>query len=176
MRGVRAGDRSAFEELYRRHAQRVFSYLWRLTGDETAAADLRQEVFFRFWLARDQWHDGGAVAGYLIRTARNLSLNARRHERVREHWDRLQSSTPSTAPPPDLLLSRSEIAERVRSAILALPPRPREVFSLKRDAELSYREIADLLEISPRTVEVHMHRALLLLRESLADLRGDGNG
>jgi RNA polymerase sigma-70 factor (ECF subfamily) len=172
MRKVRAGDRAAFEELYRRHAQRVFAYLWRFTGDETAAADLRQDTFFRFWLARADWRDGGSVAAYLVQTARNLALNAQRSQRLRRHWDEEARTAPRpTSPAPDVLLLQHELTERVSRAVAALPERPREVFSLKRDADLSYAEIAELLEISPRTVEAHMRRALLMLRDSLADLR-----
>ncbi len=52
MARVRAGDRTAFEVIYRRHEARVFAYLWRLVRDETLAADLRQEVFLRLWRAR----------------------------------------------------------------------------------------------------------------------------
>jgi RNA polymerase sigma-70 factor, ECF subfamily len=77
----------------------------------------------------------------------------------------------STSPPPDVVLGEAKLTRRIIHAIDALPDRAREVFILKRDARLSYREIAALVDISPKTVEMHMGRALRLLRENLADLR-----
>ncbi len=172
MARVRAGDRTAFEVIYRRHEARVFAYLWRLVRDETLAADLRQEVFLRLWRARRDWRPGGSVAGYLIRSAHTLAIDARRREQVRSRWaDELRFSHPSTTPAPDTALERERLAARVNAAIDMLPDRMREVFSLKRDAGLTYREIAARLGISPKTVEVQMGNALKRLREALADLR-----
>ena len=180
---VSAGDRAAFDEVYLRYQARVHAYLWRIVNDDTLAADLRQETFLRLWKSREAWRAESSVAGYLIRVARNLALDAMRRRRVRddlrqEHVLDLYGAVH----PPDLVLSRKDRSERIHSEIAALPDRPREVFTLKHDVGLSYREIAELLEISPKTVEVHMGRALRLLREALADLRAqlpdlkDGSG
>lgn len=172
MSRIRHGDRGSFRELYERHEGRVYAYLWRLLGDRGQAEDLRQEAFVRLWAAREDWEDSGSVAGYLIRVARNLALNTQRHEQVAHRWRVLVSSDPApTPPPPDLVLAQENLAARIYAAIEALPERPREVFILKRDAGLSYREIAEQLGISPKTVEVHMSRAYKLLREALAGLR-----
>jgi RNA polymerase sigma-70 factor, ECF subfamily len=171
MARVRAGDGAAFEAVYRRHKDRVFGYLWRVCGDEAVADDLHQEVFVRLWQARDRWTSSGSLAGYLLRTARNLSLNQHRNQdtRSRAHLELQASGT--RAPAPDAVLRERDLARRVNEAIDALPERPREVFVLKRDASLTYREIGELLGISPKTVEVHMGKALRLLRERLSDLR-----
>ena len=91
---------------------------------------------------------------------------------MRSRWaDELRFSHPSTTPAPDTALERERLAARVNAAIDMLPDRMREVFSLKRDAGLTYREIAARLGISPKTVEVQMGNALKRLREALADLR-----
>ncbi|HET8656495.1 MAG TPA: RNA polymerase sigma-70 factor [Longimicrobiaceae bacterium] len=172
MSRVRAGDRAAFEEIYRRHAERVYAYLWRMVEEHALVADLRQETFFRLWLARERWRDGGSVAGYLIRTARNLALNAQRQQRLHRRLDAAQRDGPTpSAPSAETVLAKRELTRRVDAAIASLPERAREVFSLKRDAGLSYREISELLGISSKTVEVHMTRALKLLRVALADVR-----
>ena len=170
---VRAGDRVAFEQLYHRYAARVYAAAWRLMRDEAAAADLSQEAFFRLWQGRAEWEGTGSVAAYLIQVARNLAFDGHRRQLVHERWrDATAHEVAHRAPSPDTLLAQEEVALRVRDAIDSLPNRPREVFVLKRDAGLSYREIADLLEISPKTVEIHMGKALRLLREALVDLRG----
>lgn len=172
MARVGAGNRLAFEQIHDRYGPRVHAFLWRLIGDEAIAADLRQDVFFRLWQARGNWKRGGSVPGYLIGVARNLAIDARRRERVHDRWrEAAEHESSPGAPAPDVVLAQKDIALRVHAAIDALPARPREVFILKRDASLSYQEIAVFLGISPKTVEVHMGRALRLLRETLADLR-----
>lgn len=172
MVSVRGGNRAAFEQIYERYGARVYAYLWRLVRDEATAADLRQDAFFRLWQARSNWKDGGSVPGYLIGVARNLAVDAHRRDRVHDRWREEAEHEPSPrTPAPDTVLAQKEVAMRVHAAIDALPARPREVFILKRDASLSYQEIAQLLGIAPKTVEVHMGRALKLLRDALADLR-----
>lgn len=172
MARVRSGDCLAFEQIYVRHGARVYAVLWRLIKDEAIAADLQQDAFFRLWQARDDWSERGSVAGYLIGVARNLAVDGHRRRQVHDRWrDEAARQQPPPSPAPDIVMEQRDIALRVHAAIDALPERPREVFILKRDASLSYQEIAALLEISPKTVEVHMGRALRLLREALADLR-----
>lgn len=169
---VSAGDRAAFDVVYSRHQARIYAYLWRIVADDALAADLRQETFIRLWQARAEWQADGSVTGFLIRVARNLAVDANRRYRVRAGLrEEMILELHGAIPPPDVDLDRRERADRIQEAIAALPDRPREVFTLKRDVGLSYQEIAELLEISPKTVEVHMGRALRLLREALADLR-----
>lgn len=171
MARVRAGSRLAFRDIYERHHARVYAYLWRMLQDEAAAEDLRQEAFIRLWHATEDWRDHGNVAGFLIRVARNLALNAQRSSRVRRQWSTATvSEGEAAARPPDEMLDQEAFRVRVEQAIEALPERAREVFILKRDAGQSYKEIATLLSISPKTVEAHMAAAYRLLRQQLADL------
>lgn len=172
MARARTGDRLAFEEIYSRYEGRVYAYLWRLVRDEAVAADLRQDAFLRLWQARKDWKGGGSVAGYLIRAARNLAIDAHRRRRLHHRWQEETMSGPQAAAlAPDAVLAQEGLEARVNAAVEALPERPREVFILKRDAGFSYREISELLGISTKTVEVHMGKALRLLRVALADLR-----
>lgn len=170
MRRVQAGDELAFELLFRRYEQPVYAYLWRRVHDEALAADLCQEVFVRLWKARTGWRPRGTVAGYLFRTANNLAIDEHRRHETRERWSQL-AVLPASVPTPDKVLERRRLGSRLNEAIAALPDRMREVFSLKRDASLTYREIAELLEISPKTVDAHMTKATRRLRSALQDLR-----
>ena len=169
---VRKGNRLAFKEIYVRHGNRVYGYLWRLLGDEDLVEDLRQETFIRLWQQRGEWKERGTVAAFLIRVARNLALNARRNQKVRRRWQvAMAASLPAAAPAAENASEYQNLVERVNAAIEALPPQAREVFSLKRDAGFSYAEIAAALKISPKTVEAHMAKAFKGLRSSLRDLR-----
>lgn len=172
MEQVRAGDEAAFEQIYHRHERRVYGFLWGRVQDDALAADLTQETFARLWRARDSWQTSGSVAGYLLLTARTLLIDEHRRREVRNSWKQDVEAAPrASSPSPERVLERQETAERLNAAVDALPERTREVFTLKRDANLSYHEIAVLLGISRNTVGVHMYRALKQLRESLEDLR-----
>ena len=170
-------DRGAFEELYRRYEARVFAYLWRKVRDEALAADLRQEAFLRLWEARATLKAEESVGPYLMRVARNLAIDHARHASVRQRWSDLVEREPvQSSPAADVVVERRELAAQVNAAVDALPPRMREVFTLKRDAGLSYAEIARMLDISPKTVDRHMSNALKRLRDALAHLMGDDPG
>ncbi len=177
MTRVRLGDARAFEGLYTRYAQPIFAFLWRSTGgDAELAADIRQEIFLQLWNARDHWRSGGSLSAYLFRAARGRLADQRRRAAVRERDRPVVAELQAAPPTPDELFRVRELAARVASALDALPERTREVFSLKWDAGLRYREIAELLGVSVKTVEYHMSRALSLLAESLEDLRPAGDG
>jgi RNA polymerase sigma-70 factor (family 1) len=171
----RAGDDGAFEVIFRRHGPAVYAFLLRMTGDPATAVDLRQEAFVRLWRARDRWAGQANARAFLIHAARALIVDSRRRAAVRtRHRVSAGESLHSSPPAPDELLRREELSRRIEQAIDSLPPRQREVFVMKRDAALSYREIGELLSISPKTVEVHMVGALRTLRKSLYDLRETG--
>lgn len=172
MERVRAGDESAFELLYHRHEARVYAFVWRLVREEALAADLCQEAFVRIWRSRTRWKPGGSVAGYLIRTCRTLVIDEHRRKEVRDRWAHEVAASPvQMAPAPDRAVETRELAAGLAAAIDSLPDRTREVFTLKRDGDLTYREIAEMLGISPKTVDAHMNKALGILRSELANLR-----
>jgi RNA polymerase sigma-70 factor (ECF subfamily) len=82
----------------------------------------------------------------------------------------------TTAPPlPDRETQNAELAAAIRVAVQRLPERCRDVFALHREQGMSYNEIADVLGIAPKTVEIHMGRAFKLLRKSLARFRGSND-
>jgi len=123
MARVRGGDEAAFEQLYHRHGQAVYAYLWRLLGDEDLAADLRQEAFLRLWRVRERWSGGDGVRGYLIAVARNLVIDSRRRHAVRERTRPVITEELQQAPPsPDQVLARRELAARLDEALDNLPP------------------------------------------------------
>jgi RNA polymerase sigma-70 factor (ECF subfamily) len=119
------------------------------------------------WRRRGQVPGDVPVRAYLIRAARNRALNHLRHERVVR---RTAPHAPKPAPSPaaDHGQGERELSEAVRRAVLDLPDRCREVFELSRVTGLTYGEIAATLEISIKTVEAQMGKALRLLRQRLA--------
>lgn len=163
---IRAGDPGAFQMLYFRYAQRLFPFLWRRTGTRETAEDLVQEVFIRLWRSRENLDPEKSIQAYLYRTAHHLAIDHLR-KKIRE------VETASHLPEPrcaELRETAFEERERIRKAIDALPENQRLVFCLSRDEGLKYTEIARVMNISIKTVETHMNKALKKLRKSLRDM------
>lgn len=174
MGGVRLGEASAFDELLRIYWDPLVSYADSLLESIDAAEDVVQETFIRVWERRSDWSARGSVRSYLYRITRTVALNEHRRRRVRKKWlGRGRVEKPSASPTPLQMVEGEEMDVAIDEALAALPDRRREVFTLARLHDLSYREIADLMQISPQTVANQMSAALADLRRSLRHLVDD---
>ncbi len=165
------GNGVALDDLLDTHWSAIVAYVSRLLdGDRDAAKDVAQEVFLRIWQRRVSWQPTGSVRGFLYGLARNLSLNQRRATNIRSRAvARVQALLQewSAVPTPHELLEQGELKAALDRAITSLPPRRREIFILVRVHGLSYREVAEILEVSPQTVANQMSAALSELRRIL---------
>lgn len=163
---LRQDDRTALRELFHQQYLAVCGAIRRLIPDQGLAEDLAQEVFIRFWEKRHQLHITSSLPGYLRRMAINEALA---HLRRKKYY--IEELTPQIsggeAADGEHHLLHSELEDQIRTAIDQLPPRCRLVFQLSRFEELTYQEIADQMEISIKTVENQMGKALRVLREQL---------
>jgi len=171
MERVHAGDRSAMDELVALYWDRLVSFGMDITDSREAAEDVVQEVFLNVWNGRHSWTPTDRLEAFLFRMTRNEALNHVRNRRTRlrlmagfESWRR-------RAIRPDEESENRQLAGTVKEAIHALPPRRREIFILSRFHGHTYREISEILEISPQTVANQMSSALDELRRTLAHLR-----
>lgn len=166
-------DVEAFETIFRRLSEPIFRYVCGMVSDESLANDLTQDTFARLWAARDRMGSVDSLRAYVFRMARNRVYNQQRDARTRrEHRSQLQRDTSSGSPPaPDQVLDADLLRERLRTWIDDLPPRQREALTLRRQQDLSHEAIADLMGISPSTVNNHITRALKRLRECLHEHR-----
>jgi RNA polymerase sigma-70 factor (ECF subfamily) len=173
---VANGDEHAFRQMYELCSEGVFRYLCSLTHDTTIAEDLTQETFGRVWHTRTTLHAGESWRAYVFSIGRNLAFQYLRHQRVvaTTHQALLDDMKTTVVPGMELdpssadadLVFRDEL-QRLEHAIGQLPARMQEVFRLRWQSELSYREIAQTLGISERTVENHLARALFLVRQAM---------
>jgi RNA polymerase sigma-70 factor (ECF subfamily) len=170
-----AGDRIAFAELVRRHQGKVRGLLLRLCGDRTLADDLAQEVFLRAYRALCGFEGRSSFGTWLYRISYNAYLN--HSTRVRK-WSALPQGYDAEAQAPEDALSppRSDLRRDLEAAVAGLPERYRGVVVLYYLQDLSYPEIAEILDVPLGTVKTHLHRAKRLLRSTLHgwDLGGDG--
>jgi len=169
---LRAGDRDAFELIFRSHYAKLADYAHTLVRSRDVAEDVVQEVFVALWTQRERLSSPDNLTGYLYRSVRNRGLNQIRHQRMVLQWQARQAMEDGgEAPAADREAERSEIDQAVKRAVATLSPRCREVFELSRDRGLTYPQIAETLGISIKTVETLMGRALKAVRERLASLR-----
>lgn len=170
---VRTGDEGAFEEIFRIYYARLVAFACTSVDSQASAEELVQDVFLQIWARRDRWIVERSLAAYLFRAVRYRTSNARRSLRLERAYNAelARSIEPEASTPSDAGLREAEIGAALAHALALLPERPRQVFLLSRRQGLSYNEIADVLGIALKTVEMHMGRALAQLRTSLQEWR-----
>jgi RNA polymerase sigma-70 factor (ECF subfamily) len=156
------------ELLFRKYYAGLCKSLYRVLRDTTLAEDIVQEVFLKVWEMRETLKMDEAIQSYLYRSCYNTALNFLKQRKPNTDIDTLEVALPGgeTA---EKHLTLLETEAEILKAIDALPPKTRIVFSLSRFEELSYKEIAEKLEISVKSVEKHMGIALQRLRENLKE-------
>jgi RNA polymerase sigma-70 factor (ECF subfamily) len=160
------GDRQAFGELVRFHQEGVVSIVYRLCGDVNVAEDAAQEAFIRAWEHLPGYQPRSPFRNWLYRIATNVALDVLRAEKATVDVDEL--SLASSAEGLEAAVEKTERAENVRRAVLALPPASRAVLVLREYEGLSYQEIAETLDIPMGTVMSRLSYARKLMLESLA--------
>jgi RNA polymerase sigma-70 factor (ECF subfamily) len=169
---IRANDKAALEELFHTYYQFVCNSMVRLIKDRNLIEDLAQEVFLRFWQKRDRIQVSSSLKAYLNRMAINEALaHLRSRKFYAEEVDDERQSLGTDRSVEESYL-HGELADHIREAIDRLPPKCRLVFTLSRYEGLSYKEIAGQLDISVKTVENQMGKALKVLREDLKPYLG----
>ncbi|MBK6917156.1 MAG: sigma-70 family RNA polymerase sigma factor [Deltaproteobacteria bacterium] len=166
VRAAAEGDRPAFAELVRRHQGKVRGLLLRLCGDRTLADDLAQEVFLRAYRGLCGFEGRASFGTWLYRISYNAYLN---HATRAKTFAVLPLGYDSAAVAPEDAHSapRADLRRDLAAAVAELPQRYRGVVVLYYLQDLSYPEIAEILELPLGTVKTHLHRAKRLLRGKL---------
>ena len=163
-------DEAAFEMVFKANYKTLHAYAFTILRDEAGAEEVVQNVFLKLWERSASIEIIGTVTAYLYRAVYNASLNHLKHLKVRTQHRQFVQHRPlesSNAHLKDIQVK--ELEAKIASALQELPEQCRTIFQLSRFEELRYREIADRLQISVKTVENQMGKALKLLRIKLAD-------
>ncbi len=170
------GDAQAFEELYERRQGAIYRFALRMSGSEAVAEDVTQEVFMALINDGNQYDPArGAVSAYLFGIARHKVLRRLQKDRAFVSMSDETAEEETTRSDEKMILNcdplteltRNEIIESVRGAILSLPVHYREVIILCNLEEMNYSEAADALGCAVGTVRSRLHRARALLIEKL---------
>ena len=167
MAAVRAGEASAFTELYERHGPALLSFLARLSDDRALAEDLLQETFLRVFRARATYEGEGQFRAWLFTIARRLVIDWRRSRKLA--WSDDPAALETTAGPTraDDRTAVRDLIVRLERALRRLPEGQREVVLLSRHAGLDAGQVAQVTGSTPGAVRVTLHRALQRLHELL---------
>lgn len=175
MQRLVAGDDLALNELMDLWSPRLISFLQRMTGDVHVANDLAQETFVRVYRHRSAYRATQSFATWLLHIAANLARNqARWHSRHPESLmgqeELCELPHSSDADTPAEAAMRQERSQTVRDAVLKLPVDLREALVLSVYEDLPHQEIAQVLDLSAKAVEMRIYRARQVLREQLSAL------
>lgn len=165
VRRAQAGDESAFEQLYREHAGRVYAVCLRLTANAVEARERTQDVFVRAWETLPSYRGESAFSTWLHRLAVNVVLMelrtaGRRDARFLAETDAPEGGGAARDSSPALRMD-------LEAAVAALPPGARQVLVLHDIEGYQHQEIAEMLGIAEGTSKAHLFRARRLLREAL---------
>ncbi len=161
------GDRNAFNEVVRLHAQGVMNVVYRMCGDAQIAEDAAQETFIQAWLHLSSYRPQTSLRNWLYRIAVNAATDMLRKQKRILPNDLEDLHLSDSQPGPEALFSRKERTALVQKAILSLPEASRVVLVLRDYEGMSYHEIANALNIPVGTVMSRLNYARKILREKL---------
>lgn len=180
----RAGQPEALTALVERYRKPLFAFILKMTTAYQEADDVFQEVWLRAIRRLDRF-DNRNLLGWLFRIAHNLLVDKTRRKKIMTSLDGLdaenedgiplQARLPDAAPTPAEAVEAGDQATRVRQALQLLAPEQKEVFLMRVEADLSFKEIAVIQGVSINTALGRMHYAVTRLRRALSEEMPDAN-
>lgn len=167
---IREGNERIFEETFRKYYQSLCNYANSILKEMDEAEEVVQNLFLSIWEKRSDLEINISLKSYLYRAVHNHCLNRIKHLKVREEYqqyavnfyDASYESVSQT-------VMKNELETKIEEAIRKLPEQCRLIFRMSRFEDLKYHEIAEQLELSPKTVENQIGKALKILRVELAE-------
>lgn len=156
-----------FEQLFRAYYKELHRSAFRYVRDSESAEEIVQQVFLRLWEKDWEKEVHTSIKAYLYRAVYNESMNFLKKEQRKLKYQSYQQSREEFMPAVDQ--SAKDLDQKLQVALASLPEKSRTVFELSRFQEMKYKDIADTLDLSIKTVEGHMTRALRHLRIELVD-------
>ena len=162
----RTGDRSAFDEIVRRHQKGVWRVVRRYVKSDADAKDVTQQVFVRAFKGLAAFRGAASVRSWLYRIAINCALSWLRDHR-REQPSEIAEDSLTAMPIAPSRIAEGQDGVRLRAAIEQLPPKQKLVLELRVFDDLSFKEVAELADCTENTAKVNFHYAVKKLREIL---------
>lgn len=172
---LRAGESQAFSEIYERYWESLSLYTLKVIQSKEDALDIVQEVFVSIWKRRTELNIEVSLNAYLFKCVRNLSIKyIEKNNTKRNFLSTLSLSFQDNDLTNIDALELKELEIKIDNAVAKLPPKMREIYLLSRQENLSYRQIAEQLEIAETTVKKQVSNALKILRLEIGTLTPTG--
>ncbi len=165
-------DESAFDAFFKDQAKPLISYLYYRFGDREQAQDVVQETFSKLWQQCAQVPLEKAKS-FIHTVASNLFTSMKRHEQVKlKYQDRAVKimSENINKESPEYIILEKEFMDKLTRSISALPEKQRAAYLLSRVEKKTYKEIAEVMEVSVKAVEKLMHKALKKIKDQMGDI------
>lgn len=164
---VKSVDTATFEQLFTDHYDALYRYCQTMVKDQNDIEDIVQSVFMDLWRDRFKLVIHTSIKAYLYKAIYFKCMNKIKHDKVASKYSNAISISESTAVTDTLIIQ--EIADKIKETIESLPEQCRRIFSMSRMDGLRYNEIAEKLNLSPKTIENQMGKALKTMRVALSE-------
>jgi len=161
-------NKEAFDKLYSLFFAPLCIFARRYISDSVAIEDCVQDVFLKIWKDRKNIHISSSARSYLLTAVRNHCLNIIEKKKTEQTYEQYVLNTYDSYTSEDLY-SVEELEKMIEDAINKLPEKYRIVFRMSRFEQMTYKEIAEKQNISIKTVELYIHKSLIMLSVSLKD-------
>ncbi len=170
------GEEVAFQELLTRYRSAIFGLCYRMTHSAEDARDLAQEVFIKVFSLLDRYDESYAFSSWIFRIATNHCIDHLRRNRLRflsldgytsPDGDQIEIPIPDKGARPDRVMELKEAVTKLEEVIADLPPHYKAIILLRHDQELTYEEIATVLDLPLGTVKARIHRARAMVQQML---------
>ncbi|NDV68833.1 RNA polymerase sigma-70 factor [Dysgonomonas sp. 25] len=175
---MQAADLQLFNELYAKNYSKFVRFAYSYVRDIPTAEDFVTEAFMAYWNNRHSLKEGANIQAYILTIIKNKSLNYLRDTELRRgiiekigkqaEWEIGMRITTLEACDPNEIFS-NEVQEIIDKALASMPLKTLEVFMLSRYKDKTYKEISEEMDVSVKTVEFHMSKALTILKKELKD-------
>ena len=166
---IKRGDIKAFENIFRQYYLPLYIYALSITHKQEIAEEVVQDLFYTWWRDREKMQITHSLKSYLYTAVKNKSLQHIKHNNVREQYRKMvlhiKHNTQSTTPQQEL--EQQELETILNNALSKLPERQLMIFTLHRFEAKKYKEIAEMLSLSVKTIEAEMSKVYQTLRKEV---------
>lgn len=166
---IKNGNEHTFEILFKNYYPYLCHFASQFLTDDIAAEEVVQDIFVKLWEKRKSIIIESSVKSYLFKMVKNQCLNIIQHNKIKNQYAEKVKETPLLNQTTSDFYNAVELSQAIEKSINAMPEKRKEIFKLSREEGLKYKEIAEKLKISIKTVEAQMGIALKYLREKLKD-------
>lgn len=168
---IKEGDIAAFETVFREYYAPLTQYVSGILKDREAAEEVVQDFFYLYWNNREKMEIKTSLKSYLYQSVRNKALKLIRHENVKQKYASHTMEVANSLQEEKNPYEMKELQMLVSEVLARLPERCSQIFCMNRFEGLKYKEIAEQLSVSIKTVEANMSKALIEFRKALVHYR-----